>query len=173
MNPVIRRAAVALAVVAVVAAGAFVFAQSAPPQRPGGGRMMGQGPGGPGGRGDGMLMLGRLNLTDDQRAQVQKLMDDNRLTHQPVMQKMVEAERALRNAIFADGGPDEQAIQAAQAAIQSLEPEIAQNRLKMEIAVAKILTPDQRKQAREMPPAGGRGRGRGGMGRMMHPGPRF
>ncbi len=167
MNTRFRSAIVALAVVAIVAAGAFVFAQGGPPpQRAGRGQMMGQGPGGPGGRG-GMMGLGRLNLTDDQRAQVQKLMEANRQAHQPEQQKMADAQKALRDAIFADAGPDESAIQAAQAQIQSLEPQMAQHRVEMQVAIAKILTADQRKQMREMPPMGpGGGRGRG----MMRPG---
>lgn len=166
MNTRFRHLVSALAVVAFVVAGAFVFAQGGPPpQRAGRGQMMGQGPGG---RGGGMMGLGRLNLTEDQRTQVQKLMEQNRQAHQPDMQKMADAQKALRDAIFADAGPDESAIHAAQAQIQALEPLMAQHRVEMEVAVAKILTPDQRKQMREMPPAGPGGRG--GMGRgMMRP----
>jgi Spy/CpxP family protein refolding chaperone len=165
MNRRFRLAIVALAVVAIVAAGAFVFAQGGPPpQRAGRGQMMGQGPGG---RGPGMMGLGQLNLTDDQRAQIQKLMEANRQAHQPEQQKMADAQKALRDAIFADAGPDESAIQTAQAQIQALEPQMAQHRVATEVAIAKILTADQRKQMREMPRMGpGAGRGRG----MMRPG---
>lgn len=171
MNRRFHVALVALALVLSLAAGAFVFAQGGPPpQRRGGQMMMGRGPGGPGGPG-GPMMLGRLNLTEAQRTQVQKLMEDNRQAHEPLRQKMAEAQQALRAAIFADNGPDLAAIKAAQDAIRALEPEMAQNRVDMEIAVAKILTPEQRKQLRDMPPPMG---GREGMGRgrgmMHHPG---
>ncbi len=163
MHSIVRRAAVALALAAIVATGAVAFAQGTPPpRRP----MMGQ-QAGPGGRGP-MGMLAQLNLTDDQRTKIQSLMQQHQQANQNNMQKMRDLEQQLKNAIFADSGPADTA--AVQQQVQALRSELEADRINVEKQIATILTADQRKQVRDMPgnflggPGPGMGRGRG-MGR--------
>ncbi len=160
MNTSIRRVAMVAALVILVTGG-FALAQQSSTQPPQDrqGQMM-RGGMGPGGLGP--MMLGRLNLTDQQRSQIQALQQQHRTEHQQLMQKMADLQRELRDAIFADNGPDEARASQAQQQIAQLEPQMQQARVQMEVAVAKILTPEQRKQAREMQPGpGGRRMGRG------------
>ncbi len=167
MNAIIHRTAIALAVAGMVGTGAFALAQGTPPPPPQhqGGRMMMQGRGGgPGGR----MMLGRLNLTDQQRSQIQTLQQQQRASHQALMQKMGDLQKQLRDAVFADNGPNEAQIANLQQQIAQLEPQLQQARLQMQEGISRILTPDQRKQLREMAPPGRGGRGMGGQ--MRHGG---
>jgi len=163
MRPFVRRAAIALALAAIVVAGAVAFAQGTPaPQRP----MMGQqaGPGGPGP----MRMMRQLNLTDDQRTKIQSLMEQQRQSHQGDRQKLMALQQQLKNAIFADAGPAD--TTALQQQIQALQAQLEADRVNVEKQIASILTTEQRKQVRDMPggfmgmggPAMGRGRGMGG-----------
>src|SRR5262245_13884790 len=73
---------------------------------PGQGRGFGPGPGGPGGPGGPLPMLRQLNLTDAQRDQVKALLDEERRQNDAAgPRKMMELQRALQAAIFADA-PD-------------------------------------------------------------------
>jgi Spy/CpxP family protein refolding chaperone len=166
MNLVFRRAALALALAAVVGTAALVFAQGTPPPPPQRGQMMGR-QGGPGGPGP-MAILQRLNLTDEQRTKIQSLLQQQRQSHQGEMQKqMMDLQQQLKNAIFADDGPADD-TSAVQQHIASLQAQMEADRINLEKRIAAILTPDQRKQVRSMPGAGllmggpGMGRGRGG-----------
>ena len=167
MNRIVTSAALAIALVAIVITGAFVFAQSTPPpplqHRPG--QMMGRG--GPGGPGPGGFMQ-HLNLTDDQRTKVQSLMEQQRQAHQGEMEKMMDLQQQLKNAIFADAGPAD--TTGVQGQIAALQAQLEADRINLQKQVALILTPDQRKQVRDMPGPGpfmgGRGMGRGQMGPM-------
>ena len=157
MKRVVYVTAVALALAAIAATGTFAFAQnSPPPQRP----MMGQGRGGPGPMG----MLQHLNLADDQRTKIQSLMEQHRQATQDTAQKERDLQQQLKNAIFADNGPTD--TTELQGQIAALEAQLESGRIGLEKQIAAILTPDQRKQVRDMPGPGfgpmmGRGRGRG------------
>jgi Spy/CpxP family protein refolding chaperone len=168
MNRIVRPAALALACAAIIATGVLVFAQGPPPPpQHRQGQMMG-GRGGPGGP------LQKLNLTDDQRTQIQTLMEQHRQATQSSAQKMRDLEQQLKNAVFADA-PDGNAISQTQSQIAALEAQLAADRVAGAKQIAGVLTADQRKQVRDMPgpgpfmgggPGMGMGRGRG-MGRGM------
>ncbi len=162
MKTSIRGLLVAIAVITLVASGLALAqgTQGTQPQNQTGRPMM-QGRGGMM-QGFGPMMLGRLNLTDQQRSQVQALQQQHRAANQELMQKMADLQRQLRDAIFADNGPDETRANQLQQQIAQLDPQLREARLQMEVAVAKILTPEQRKQVRDTQfRRSGRGLGRG------------
>jgi Spy/CpxP family protein refolding chaperone len=172
MNRTVTRAALALGLAAIVVTGALAFAQGTPPppqRRPG--QMMGRGgPGGPGQAG----VMQHLNLTDDQRTKIQSLMEQQRQSHQGEMQKsMMDLQQQLKDAVFADT-PNSDAITQAQSQIAALEAQLAADRVAMAKQVVAVLTPDQRKQVRDMPGPGpfmgGRGMGPGFQMGPMHRG---
>jgi Spy/CpxP family protein refolding chaperone len=170
MNRIVRPAALALACAAIIATGVLVFAQGPPPPpQHRQGQMMG-GRGGPWGSGP----LQQLNLTDDQRTQIQTLMEQHRQATQSSAQKMRDLQQQLKNAVFADA-PDLNTISQTESQIAALEAQLAADRVAAEKQIAGVLTADQRKQVRDMPgpgpfmgggPGMGMGRGRG-MGRGM------
>lgn len=158
MKRVLYVTALALALAAIAATGTLAFGQNPPPQRP----MMGQGRGGPGP--GPMAMLRRLNLTDEQETKIQSLTQDQRQAHQGAMQKIADLQQQLKNAIFADGGPAN--TDALQQQIATLHAQLESDRINLEKQIASVLTPEQRKQVRDMPGPGfgpmmGRGRGMG------------
>ncbi len=159
MNRVLYRIALALALTAIVVTGAFALGQNPPPQRPHRGTAWQGGPGRPGGMG----MLQHLNLTDDQKSRIQSLFEQQRQAHQTERQKLIDLQQELKNAIFADAGPGDTA--GLQQQIATLQAQLENDRIALEKQVAGILTPDQRKQVRDMPGPGfggpmmGRGRG--------------
>jgi Spy/CpxP family protein refolding chaperone len=160
MKSIVRRAAIVFGLAAVVATGALAFAQGAPPQpRHQMGQQAGRGGAGP------MGMMQQLNLTDDQRTRIQSLMQQQRQAHQGEMQKMGDLEQQLKNAIFADSGPAD--TTALQQQVQTLRLQLEADRITLEKQIAAVLTPDQRKQVRDMPGnfIGGPGMGRGMRGR--------
>lgn len=163
MKKVLWMAAFAMASATVVAA-----QQPGPP--PGG--MRGRGPGGPGGRGgmmmDRMLLQG-ITLTDDQKAQLETLRENDR--------KAMEAERGN-----GDGRADMEAIRAAREKGDSATAKqlMDAQRAKMEqrrdaqlSAIRAILTSDQAatfdNNVAEMKQRQDEGRGRGGPGRGQRP----
>ena len=124
-------------------------------------RMGGPGRGGPGGPGFGpgfMPMLQQLDLTDQQRDQIRSLMQANRPTGDPG--QLRDAELKLHAAILGDN-PDQQAIDAAKAAINTAHAAELDHQIEMLAKVAQILTPDQRQQLLKLQSEGPRGRGRG------------
>ncbi len=162
MKRVLNRTAFAIVFAAVIAATAVAFAQNPPPQRPGRGAGFGQGRGGPGPMGG---ALQQLNLTADQRTQIQKIMQDHRQATQNDAQAMRDLQQQLKNAIFADSPGDTRALQDQ---IAALESRLQTGRIAAEKQIAAILNPEQRKQVRDRPGPGlmggmgmGMGRGRG------------
>jgi Spy/CpxP family protein refolding chaperone len=145
-----RRFGVLAASVVLVAA---VSAQQPPPShmphgqgQAGGGRGMGpgHGPGGP------MALFARLNLTDDQKQQVHKLMAGEQQKQQGVMEQMRKLHDQLRDQIFGENGPTGDAKATAQE-INRLQGEMMQAHVDMAQQVSAILTAEQRKQIRDMP----------------------
>jgi Spy/CpxP family protein refolding chaperone len=171
MKPTFRRTALIAGLALVVLVPVLVLAQTQgpPPQRPGmmGGRgMMAGRQGGPG---QGMMFL---NLTDQQRTQVQAVMEQHRQATQDSAKQMADLQQQLKDAIFADAGPNDAAIAQVKGQIAVLETQLQAGRIDAEKQIAAILTLDQRKLVRDMPGAGllggpGPGRGRG-PGRGMH-----
>ncbi len=168
MRPGIRRIAFTVALLALVAgvSAGMVFAQTAPPAGPPHGRQTRQhagiapGQGGP---------FQHLNLTDDQKTKIQALVQQQRQAHQSEAQQLRDLQQQLKNAIFADNAPGDTSV--IQQQIATLQAQLEGDRVNLEKQIAAILTPDQRKQVRDMPGPfmGGFGMGRG-MGMRHAPG---
>jgi Spy/CpxP family protein refolding chaperone len=134
-------AAVAVAVTTTISAGAG--------QLPAGrGPGSGQGRGGPGGP---LPILRQLSLTEAQRAQIKALTDEQRAQNdgQSPARKFVELQRALEAAVFADT-PDNAQIDQLRAGIAEAEAGRLAARVELQLKIAQILTPEQRKLAREL-----------------------
>ena len=133
-----------IAVIALAAAVAIpVIAQ--PPQG-GGGR--GWGRGGPGAPGAPLPILRELNLTDAQREQVRALTAQRRGQGDDPRRKVVDLERQLQVAVFADA-PDHQKIDDLKNAVAAATAEELTARVELQSHIAELLTPEQRAQARE------------------------
>ena len=107
-----------------------------------------------------------MNLTDDQKAQVKTLLEEERAQTdaQSPGRKLMELQRALAAAVFADA-PDAAQIDQLRASIAEAEAAALAKRVDLQLRIAQILTPEQRQRARELSdrPAGqGRAGGRRG-----------
>jgi Spy/CpxP family protein refolding chaperone len=103
----------------------------------------GRGPGGP------FPILRHLNLTDQQKQQVKALTEELRKeTDQAPARKVGELRRQLQAAIFADS-PDAAQIDQLRASIADAEAAALAARIDLQLKIAQILTPEQRKQARD------------------------
>jgi Spy/CpxP family protein refolding chaperone len=121
----------------------------------------GPGRGGPGRGGPGWFggpMLAALDLTDDQRTKVQAIHRSGREAGGPISGELVVAQRALQRATFAESRDDAE-ITKLTSTIANLDKQLLDLRVKTDIEVAAVLTPEQREKVRT---AEGRGRGRAG-----------
>ncbi len=135
---------------AVVVIGMAAIAAAQPPA--GGGGMMGpqggpgmrqaMGPGGPGGN-----PMAALNLTPEQRQQVQAIQQRQRDANKGTADKLRELNEQMRAALFGDN-PD-QAVDIARQ-VGQLEALALPSRVAMQAEIVKILTPDQKKIAMEL-----------------------
>jgi Spy/CpxP family protein refolding chaperone len=133
----------AVAVAAIVVMSAISTASGQPPAGRGQGR--GFGPDTP------LPMLRELNLTESQREQIKTLMGDQRSdAEQAPGRKLMDLQHQLRIAIFADS-PDTAHIDHLRSAIAEAEAAALSTRIDLQLKIAQILTPEQRKQARELP----------------------
>ncbi|HSK10332.1 MAG TPA: periplasmic heavy metal sensor [Vicinamibacterales bacterium] len=94
--------------------------------------------------------LERLNLTQEQRQQVQQLMQAEREANREKAGQMADLQRQLREAIFRGEG-DASAIGQQ---INELQAQLLQARIGHMQKVAGILTPEQREQMASMPARG-------------------
>jgi Spy/CpxP family protein refolding chaperone len=139
------------ALAAVLAAAGYEHLSAQAPQgdaRPGIGRFGGPrsgGPGrrGPGGRGVGVLgpMMGRLDLTSDQRDRIRQIVDSHRSEQQQLAERAGKAHDALQEAIT--GGGDESAIRARAADVAAVDADAAVLQGRIYNEVVQILTADQ------------------------------
>ena len=128
-------------------------------QRAGGPGRGGRGPGGPMGVFPG---LAQVDLTDAQREQIRSIVEQERQAAGNPGEKLRQAEEALHTAVLADT-PDQQGIEAAKAALNAAHAAELDLRVQLMAKIASVLTPAQRQQLAQMPPAGGRrSRGPGG-----------
>lgn len=152
----------ALVLTVGLGAGAYVSAQNPDgPQGPFMGRRGGPGgPGGPGrfgapgGPGGPMAFLGpmiasRLNLTDAQEEQVKNILNSHRDQLKALGDRAMEAQQALHAAVTADA-LDEGLIRARAADRATVEADLAVAHAQIHAEVFRILTPEQRAQAKEM-----------------------
>jgi Spy/CpxP family protein refolding chaperone len=180
-----KQMALAGAVVAILV-GTIAVANA---QRPGGvgpqgrgGAQMGQGMGqhpalgfgrfggGPGGRdgrpgrpGAAGIMLRGLDLTEDQQTHVKALLESQREANQAGMKAVAEARQALHAAVFGAAGSG--SIADLQAKLSAAEQAQLARRVEAQIALAGILTPEQKAKLLERGGRGGRGPGGPGNGR--------
>jgi Spy/CpxP family protein refolding chaperone len=150
-------AAVALALTAAISTAAL----AQPPAGRGRGFAGGGfGPGGP----IPIPILPLLNLSEDQKQQIQAVTDEQRdQGAQQSMKTMMDLQRSLQAAIYADN-PDPGRIDQIRSSIAEAEAAALSARVELEVKIAQILTPEQRKTTRDLiaqgPPAA-RGGGAG------------
>lgn len=147
-------AAAAVAVTIAISAGAGQASSAGREQGP-------QGRGGPGGP---LPILRQLNLTDTQREQIRALVEAERpqSNEQSPARTLRELQRSLRTAIFADT-PDTAQIDQLRAAVAEAEAAVLAARVDLQLKIAQVLTPEQRKQARELADQRPSRVGRGGL----------
>jgi Spy/CpxP family protein refolding chaperone len=153
-----RKLAMVGALVAAIAAAAGTSAQA---QAPANGQPGMRRPGGPGGGmgplGDIGLPLPALNLRDEQKAQVQAVIEAHRAELEQLAQRIGPAHQAVRQAI--ETVPvDETLIRAKSAELAAAEADGAVLRARVRSEIWALLTAEQQQQASQL--------------RMRRPGPR-
>jgi Spy/CpxP family protein refolding chaperone len=151
-------AALGLAVAVLTAATAFAWG-------PGSGRGMGMGygPGQGYGYGPGAVMS---TLSPEQVAQIQKIQSDRYTEMAPVRNEMFTKRTELQ-ALFREPALDQAKIAAKHKEIAALQAQMQEKALAARMAVAEVLTPEQRAQVPAFGPGMGPGFGRR-MGMMGH-----
>jgi Spy/CpxP family protein refolding chaperone len=116
---------------------------------PGSGMMGGQGYG----RGGGGLggPLAALNLTDEQQEKIFAIQEDNRRKNFDTMSQVRSEAFKLRRMYNADNA-DSKAIVEQQRKVDELRRQVLASRLDMRKQMESVLTPEQRKQARNFGP---------------------
>lgn len=111
-------------------------------------------------------MLRQLNLTDAQKDQIKTLVSEARTATDDAAgeqaRKVADLHRDLRAAIFADN-PDPARIEQLRTALADAQSAALAARIDLETKIAQVLTPEQRKQAREAAATRPRMRGRMGL----------
>ncbi|HXR48018.1 MAG TPA: Spy/CpxP family protein refolding chaperone [Candidatus Limnocylindrales bacterium] len=90
----------------------------------------------------------RLNLTDDQKAQIKTILRSEKDTLKPLVSSLHAARKNLRAAIRA-GDANETTVRAASARVAAVEADLAVERMKIFAKIAPILTDEQRQQISE------------------------
>jgi Spy/CpxP family protein refolding chaperone len=90
----------------------------------------------------------RLNLTDDQKAQIKTILRSEKDTLKPLLGQLHAARENLRTAIRASDA-NETAVRAASARVAAVEADLAVERMKIFAKIAPILTDEQRQQISE------------------------
>ena len=91
----------------------------------------------------------RLNLTDDQKAQIKAVLQSERDTLKPLLGQLHTARANLRAAIQATGAT-ETTVRAASARVAAVEADLAVERMKIFARIAPILTDEQRQRLSEL-----------------------
>lgn len=116
----------------------------------------GMGPGmmmdGMGMMGFGLGAIGRLDLNDNQRRQVQKIDDELRRKNWDLMGKMHDEMSRMRDAMWAADKRDRAAILAANKRMSELRQQMLENMLDAADKAEALLTPQQREQLRRYAP---------------------
>jgi periplasmic protein CpxP/Spy len=90
----------------------------------------------------------RLNLTDDQKAQIKTALSGEKEVLVPLLGKLHEARKNLR-ATIQSAAADETAVRAASAKVAAVEGDLAVERMKIFGKIAPVLTDEQRRQISE------------------------
>ena len=91
----------------------------------------------------------KLNLTDDQKAQIKTILSGERGTLQPLLSRLHDARKNLRAAIRASDA-SEAAVRAASAQVADVEADLAVERMKIFGKIAPILTDEQRRKIADL-----------------------
>jgi Spy/CpxP family protein refolding chaperone len=155
----VRRAGIALAVVALGASLAFAQIETPAPPGMGGGQQMQK---------QRMVRVranvaDKLNLTDQQKKDMQKLRIDMEKKNTPLESQIRLARLEIQQLMLADS-PDRAKIEKQMKEVSDVELKIKLNRLDHAFAVKGILTPEQQKIWRENRGGFGRFGGVGGPG---------
>ena len=113
----------------------------------------GMGPGMMWGGGYGMGMmgygpLGSLNLTDEQRAKINKIYDAEQKQHWATMGQMMEQQNKLRD-LYSVEEPDPKKVGAVYGQIAKLRQQMLESDVRASNQVQQVLTKEQREQLRE------------------------
>ena len=151
----IRTVLSGLGVTAIIAALSLpVLAQTPPPPGPGGRR----GPGGWQG-----MMANQLNLTQDQRDQIQKLHQQNRTAVKDQAAKLRDLRHQLNDQLLSDT-PDQAQITSLTGQMGQIQQQLFAQEIQVQQQVIAVFTPEQRQQLRQWlqdhPNAGPMGFGR-------------
>ena len=117
------------------------------------------------------LAVGRLDLTEEQRAQFRTIMQSHVTDWKELTDRMSKARQALNAAVAADI-PDEPSIRERSAAVAAVQADLAVVRAKVRAEVFGILTPEQQERAKQMQQQMGRRmRPMGGLQKRRNPRP--
>ncbi len=94
-------------------------------------------------------LLAELNLSQNQVRQIRRINADNKLLRRDAQQKLRDAQRNLDQAVYADNA-DEAEIQTLINETHSAQMEVLRLRIMTEVAVRKVLTPEQLVKFREI-----------------------
>jgi Spy/CpxP family protein refolding chaperone len=147
-------------------------------QKNGPGRRGPDGRPGPGFRGS--RMMDRLDLTEKQRAEADKIREESRKAAEPMLDEIEELRRKM-HAAWQEETPDKETVLSLHRKIHTLRGKLAEQRIADKFKLTALLTPKQRELMKELGPARygrgygkghGRGHGRGrGHGYGYGPGP--
>jgi Spy/CpxP family protein refolding chaperone len=87
----------------------------------------------------------KLNLTDDQKAQIKTVLSGEKNTLTVLLGQWHDARKNLRAAIHA-GNATEASVRVASARVAAVEADLAVERMKIYGKIAPILTDEQRRQ---------------------------
>jgi len=89
-----------------------------------------------------MTLRAELNLTEEQREEIKAIIEKRRPEMQPVVRKVVDKKRALREAVLAET-PDERAIRRAADELGKAAGEVSVLASRIAGEIRPILTPEQ------------------------------
>ncbi|MDZ7288386.1 MAG: Spy/CpxP family protein refolding chaperone [candidate division KSB1 bacterium] len=95
----------------------------------------------------------QLGLTEQQKEQIRQIMLDTRKKNIDVEAKQKLARLELHELMAADT-PDQSKINAKVTELSKFHETLMRNRIESQLAIQKVLTPEQRKKAKELRPFG-------------------
>jgi Spy/CpxP family protein refolding chaperone len=118
----------------------------------------GPGPHGRGGMGFGKLetLAAELELTDDQKADVEKIREEGRSEGLALRKQMMRFRHKLHGQLLEDE-PDRQAVLLLAEQIGDLRTKLEIHRIEQRLSIRAVLTPEQRDELMTLGPRHGRG----------------
>lgn len=124
-----------------------LFGAAALPSQQFGDQPPGPPPDGP--RGNGIMFLWALDLTDAQKSQIKAIMDSERSSTEAIAGQLRDARKTISDATL-DGQFDEQRIRSLAAVEAQLQVEMTVARARRQAAVYKILTEEQQAKLKDL-----------------------